>query len=453
MSRIGGWVVLAVCGAAVLPSDVGAGEPLSAAERGWRFVRGEPLLPTDFDQETFDSLWTAWPEPLRTEAEAATPAERRRMAFSRYGLVESPDDLGPALGYVDDGNGGWVMNCLACHGGKVAGKVVPGLPNSRFALQTLTEDVRLTKLRLGRPWGNLDFASLQFSLGGTNGTTDAVSFGVLLVNLRDEQMKVYPDRPAAKVVHHDMDAPPLWNVKKKSRLYADAHAPKYHRVLMQFMLHPQNDAEAVRSRDDDFRDVFAWVESLRPPKWPWPVDRELAARGEAVFAANCAECHGTYGPDESYPQRVVPLDEVGTDPVRLGAISEEFLRQMRRSWLTDHGRGEDVTEPAGYVAPPLDGVWASAPYFHNGSVPTLWHVLHPDERPKVWRRTEDGYDRERVGLETTVFDAVPETVRAPAERRTYFDTTAFGKSAAGHDFPAKLNEAERQALLEYLKTL
>jgi hypothetical protein len=41
----------------------------------------------------------------------------------------------------------------------------------------------------------------------------------------------------------------------------------------------------------------------------------------------------------------------------------------------------------GYIAPPLVGIWASAPYFHNGSVPTLWQVLDPDSRADIWTRT------------------------------------------------------------------
>ena len=101
----------------------------------------------------------------------------------------------------------------------------------------------------------------------------------------------------------------------------------------------------------------------------------------------------------------------------------------------------------------LDGIWASAPYFHNGSVPTLWHVLHPDQRPRVWKRTEDGYDQQRVGLEVEELDAVPRAVRQPAHRRRYFDTTLPGKNPGGHMFPEQLTEDEKQAVLEYLKSL
>jgi cytochrome c peroxidase len=107
----------------------------------------------------------------------------------------------------------------------------------------------------------------------------------------------------------------------------------------------------------------------------------------------------------------------------------------------------------GYVAPPLDGIWASAPYFHNGSVPTLWHLLHSDQRPVVWKRTEDGYDQNKVGLEIETFDKIPANVKANTHRRRYFDTKLPGKSAAGHTFPNVLDEDQKRDLLEYLKTL
>ena len=110
------------------------------------------------------------------------------------------------------------------------------------------------------------------------------------------------------------------------------------------------------------------------------------------------------------------------------------------------------------MAPPLDGVWASAPYFHNGSVPTLWHVLHPENRPSVWSRTPVGYDTEKVGLETEErsqeeFAAAVSDGMSSAQRRQFFDTTKPGKSAGGHAYPEALNESERTAVLEYLKML
>jgi hypothetical protein len=123
------------------------------------------------------------------------------------------------------------------------------------------------------------------------------------------------------------------------------------------------------------------------------------------------------------------------------------------TWFGYYGKKRMVVEPAGYVAPPLDGVWASAPYLHNGSVPTLRDLFYPERRPVIWQRTENGYDQENIGLEVSRFDELPAGTTDPRVRRTFFDTRQFGKSNAGHLFPTQLAEDEKQAVLEYLKTL
>ncbi len=437
-----------------------AGITLNASEKspddGYRILRTHRYLPPDFDDETFDALWTVWPEPDRSRAEAASLAERRRLTFSYYGLMPDPRDTSgvrPALGYVPDGKMGWVMSCLACHAGKVEGKVIPGLPNSHFALQTLTEDVRMVKLQQRKPLAHMELAISTVPLNVTNGTTNSVIFGVILGRYRNPDMSVELKRLPPPLVHHDMDAPPFWNVRKKSMIYVDGFAPKTHRPLMQFMLLPKNSRETVYGWEDDFKAILKWIESVPVPKYAGPIDTTLAERGRTVFEVNCSSCHGTYGPDGKYEQQTIAWDEVQTDETRLRALTPEHRRWMKTGWMSRYGEDPVVEDPQGYVAPPLDGIWASAPYFHNGSVPTLWHVLHPDQRPKVWKRTEDGYDHSRVGIEVEEFSAVPESVKAIAHKRRYFDAALFGKSAAGHTFPEKLTEDEKRAVLEYLKTL
>ena len=420
-------------------------------ERGLELLLEKPYVPSDFDQETFDSVWKVWPEPLRTEAERATPKQRRKLAYERYGLVARPDDpLGRPMQYVVDSKGQWTINCFACHQGHISGKVVPGMPNSHIALETLTEEIRLTKLKLGKPLSQMDLGSLVIPLGTTNGTTNAVMFGVALSTYRDADLNLRRGLHIPKMTHHDHDAPPWWNVHQKKRLYIDNFAPNSHRAIMQFLLVRENGPEKFREWEDDYRHIAAYIDSLRPPKFPHAIDERLAGEGKRIFKQHCADCHGTQG---AYPERMVALEEVGTDPVRWQSLSVEQRASYGKSWFNHYGKKEQVhPAPTGYVAPPLDGVWASAPYFHNGSVPTLWHVLHPGERPQVWQRDIMGYDYVRVGLEVKEFDSLPK-VSSKAERRTYFDTTAHGKSAQGHDFPDVLDEQEKRAVLEYLKTL
>jgi mono/diheme cytochrome c family protein len=433
-----------------------AAEPQSAAARGYENLRTHQYLPPDFDEEIFAQLWTVWPEPERTRAENADAKERRRMTMSYYGLTPAPEDTDgtmPALGYVPDGKQGWVMNCLACHGGKVAGRIIPGLPNSHTALQTLTEDVRAVKLIQSKVLSHLDLATLQLPLNTTNGTTNAVVFGIVLGTYRNPDMSVDLNRKLPPLMHHDVDAPPFWNVRKKRSLYSDGHAPKTARPLMQFILLPKLKAEQLTKWEPEFADILAWIESLEAPRYPFEVDTKLAATGELVFKEHCSRCHGTYGPGSRYQQITIPMDEIKTDSVRFDSLTPKHRQWLKDGWLSRYGMDPVEVDPVGYVAPPLDGIWASAPYFHNGSVPTLWHVLHPDQRPVVWKRSEDGYDQAKVGLEIEQYGRVPSSVQHPAHRRRYFDTTKPGKSAAGHLFPNVLDEDQKRAVLEYLKTL
>ena len=425
------------------------------AARGYAVLRTKPLLPPDFDRETLLRVGQTWPPAARAEAKAADDDERLRLAFRRYGFVAPPpgDPVGGSvLNYVETPDG-WVMNCFACHGGKVAGRTIPGLPNSHYGLETLTEEIRTTKLLTGKRLSHQDLGQLRFPLGGSHGTTNAVVFGVVLDAFREPDMTVNTGRDPGPLVHHDVDAPPWWHAKKKGRLYIDGFSPKNHRVLMQFMLLPTTGREKVLAWEDDFRDVLAYIESVEAPPYPFEIDRDLAAEGKRVFGTNCAECHGTYSPDpaaETYPEVTVPIDVIGTDRVRLDALTVAHRRHLKSTWMSDYGRDPVIEDPGGYVAPPLDGVWASAPYFHNGSVPTLAGVLSPEDRPAIWRRTEDGYDADRVGLEVEELDAVP-----AVDPRFTFDARRAdtGKTNGGHTFAVGLSAGEKRALLEYLKTL
>ncbi len=423
------------------------------AERGYRLLLEKPYLPADFDESLLADVWQAWPEPLRSEAEKATPAERRQMAFRRYGITPRPgEESGLPLQYVVRDDGGWSMNCFACHGGRVDGKVIPGSPNTHFMLQSLTEELRHIKLDRGTLPGRLDVASLLFPLGGHRGGTNAVMFGVILMAQRDAELNVVPYRPP-QLARHDMEPPPLGHFRKRKALYVGGFGDKSPRALMPFVMVKQNSGETMRGWEADFADIYAYLESLEPPKYPYPVDEKLAAEGRLLFNRNCAECHGTYGENPTYPQEVVPLEVIGTDPVRLRGLSREHRERYRESWLAHYGDDRVDTEPAGYLAPPLDGLWASAPYFHNGSVPTLAHLLELEPRPTVWRRDLEGYDRERIGLPVETFETIPTDVSHPHERREFYDTRRPGNSSAGHAFFDPLTPTDRRAVLEYLKTL
>jgi hypothetical protein len=202
--------------------------------------------------------------------------------------------------------------------------------------------------------------------------------------------------------------------------------------------------------------VRAWIEeSVKAPAWPFAVDMALAARGKPIFDATCARCHGTYGDTASYPNQLVPLDDVGTDGALAQGETEfagRFVQWFANSFWGQTSRMEPNT---GYIAPPLDGIWATAPYFHNGSVPTLEGVLDPDKRPMYWVRTFDStdYDQATVGWKYTKLDHGQASEPTLNARVKIYDTTLLGYGNGGHTFAVDLPDDDKRALLEYLKTL
>ncbi len=104
-----------------------------------------------------------------------------------------------------------------------------------------------------------------------------------------------------------------------------------------------------------------------------------------------------------------------------------------------------LTPPPGlvYKGRPLDGIWATAPYLHNGSVPTLRDLLLPvDSRPKTFYAGSRAFDPDNVGFSTTEGPGL-----------FLFDTSKPGNSNSGHVYGTTLSEEDRQALIEYLKSL
>ncbi len=274
---------------------------------------------------------------------------------------------------------------------------------------------------------------------------------------------------------------------------------------------------------------------------------------------SCASCHGVYSPrhaaDPSFlpdPRLkgiagvITPSETIKTDPQRAGLMADE---RKRRAWNTsylayndespdhpgffddpitsalrrvpraayDNGNGPVFSPlglnqwipPFGYFAPPLYGAWAAAPYFHNGSVPDLWGVLKPSDRPALWKRVYTGandrgnnagydrslasYDFQKLGWRYTTlacsnatgtdpflpctndmatidilfanianavakfnslaYQSPPPITEKQVRSRMIFNSQLYGMSNQGHDFTQSLTDAERWALLEYMKTL
>jgi hypothetical protein len=151
----------------------------------------------------------------------------------------------------------------------------------------------------------------------------------------------------------------------------------------------------------------------------------------------------------------VPLDDVGTDPLLVHGESEfaaRFVQWFNESFWGDTSR---LDPQLGYIAPPLDGVWATAPFLHNGSIPTLEALLDSRKRPTYWTRSfaSTDYDESTAGWKFTVVDHGHAAEPNVQTRARIYDTTLPGYSNAGHTFGDVLSDEERQALLEYLKSL
>ena len=161
---------------------------------------------------------------------------------------------------------------------------------------------------------------------------------------------------------------------------------------------------------------------------------------------------GKKGPPDSIRQ-AVPFNTVRRIRLKAGHFIHQPISTITFDLLpagcTPAGlerRGLVEEDLTGYVAAFLDGIWLKAPYLHNGSVPTLRDLLEPAaQRPKVFWRGYDVYDQTKVGF-------VSDT---PAAQRvgTKLDTASKGGGNHGHEFGTTLPAAEKDALVEYLKTL
>jgi mono/diheme cytochrome c family protein len=224
---------------------------------------------------------------------------------------------------------------------------------------------------------------------------------------------------------------------------------------MQFMMHPLTLAPDFAKAEPSFRDIQQYLLSMESPKYPFEIDTKLAETGRGIFQEQCAKCHGTYGEKASYPNKIVPLEEIGTDRKRFENIGPKFGEAYAQSWFSQEQPPMPIRPTVGYQAPPLDGIWATAPYFHNGSVPTLLGVLNSKTRPtrftRSFRTNEDDYDKREVGWKITPVATPPQGT--PRERRKIYDTTLPGRGNGGHTYGDELTDAERRAVVEYLKTL
>jgi len=271
---------------------------------------------------------------------------------------------------------------------------------------------------------------------------------------------------------------------------------------------------SVRVRD--LHAIEEILQQLKPPTWPedlfGAIDKPLAAKGRALFAENCAGCHVPRQSQEGerwvQHLHMLPVEVIGTDPnaanniashrfdlsalqwdvnelekmdvklhpepkepldlsqlsvakglayvtafVENRAYQEAKITPEEKPRMDGFGLPIGVREKVAYKARPLAGVWATAPFLHNGSVPSIYQLLSPqDERATTFYKGTLEYDPRHLGYRTE-----------PFTNGFLFDTRISGNHNSGHEFRAGargngvigrlLQPEERWALLEYLKVL
>jgi mono/diheme cytochrome c family protein len=428
-----------------------AGPDSTAEERGRLALTATGYLSPAWSEAAYGKAGRLWgSESTDWEQAPDTYADAFRR---RYGMHPAPypnDGLPMGLRKARSRNGprlGLQIDCLVCHGGSIGGTSYVGLGNTQLDLKSLFDD-------LTRADGRTPVPSL-FTLNSSRGTVNAGQVAAVLLSFRnsDLSLRALPLPLGARLP--EMDVPAWWHLKRKATMYYDGRTDaRSVRSNMQFLL-GELSLERLKELEPAFRDIQAYLKSLEAPKYPFAVDRVRAEQGRMVFNTSCARCHGTYGPGGAYPNKIVPLDVIGTDPKRALGLSDRLVAHYNTTWFGEDWPAKEVM--TGYQAPPLDGVWATAPYLHNGSVPTLAALLQSSTRPARFRRPPstdfEHYDTVNVGWKFEPMTGPADPNLSPHEAKFLFDSSRFGLGNGGHTFGDKLTEAERSEVIEYLKTL
>lgn len=358
-------------------------------------------------------------------------------------------------------------NCLQCHAEKINDKLVIGLGNNSkdftrnqvYNLRPM-QDLLLVYMKTLRPreyQASYRFATATQMLDKKlftecRGVNGADRLFALLVSYRDPITLRWKDTEPTALPDEIIpsDVPAWWLMKKKNALYYSGEGRgDFGRFLLSSALLTMTDTADAEEVNRHMPDVLSYIKTLEPPPYPGSVNPSAAAKGKTVFTANCASCHGSYGTDGSYPNKLIPAAVIGTDPwlARTNFNDTVVTSWFNNSWFSQGPSPAWIQPFDGYLAPPLDGIWATAPYLHNGSLPALEMVINSRIRPVYWKRGfgKKTYDIPGMSIRHTVKEK-------PGGKRVY-DTTLKGYGNGGHLFGDHLTEDDRQVLLEYLKTL
>ena len=405
------------------------------------------------------------------------------IASSRVGLVPWTDNeavaaFGMAPNPAPDQPLGWSINCLVCHTAEIDGVAYFGAGAKTLDEKTLASTVKLVTSPAGRyrlERGGLDdqmaVHANEVMLRHHHDQIDPLTCGrstAFPASHVEMYMRAHGSRMPGndEVGRGDVKTPPLWHTVAKmpfKRWYCDG---SFHASLplmassMELELDQSFEKLVASVIPTIKRDFDMVIRHLRPPRYPYAIDTALAAKGKALFYSEetgCAKCHGVYDQNGGVEWTGVHVD-VGTDRARLEVVTDGFIDAFNRSPLASEGR---LVPSVGYAATPLTGVWANYPYLHNGSVPTLHHLLGPvSERPRLFSvKSASRFDRQLCGQQLYSDDAVGRLSELERAERfgtdpNWFNASREGCGNEGHDFWSRIgSDANRRALIEYLKTL
>jgi mono/diheme cytochrome c family protein len=400
-------------------------------------------LPDDDPRKRGEQLWlySSWNTGVLSSMPPAdflvglmeTEPEVFGEQFAAFGFVADPSrDLPIGLATDTPDSQGVVQNCALCHVSELPdGRLWLGAPNTRLRLGEFRVAVNERWVAAGNESLLSELAIEKFSQLGS-GRFNAES---------DDYPRLVP-----------ADFPVYFRLGERNDLNymgtgQNVRTEVYFALFTSGCGNPNDETAVVAwPSEADLVDLVDFMSTIEPPDAP-PGDDALISRGEQVFGeARCNTCHIL---DDALAEFVVPLDATEGGIERIPGDDLEWPRGSVRTSSAhrilqdgdgegggvDDGfadllnfiitRGLTVRQTDGYRTNSLLGLWATAPYLHNGSVPTLEDLLKPAaERPVRWMQGD-----------------------------VEIDTTRFGFDNAGHEFGTDLSPADKEALLAFLRSL
>lgn len=422
--------------------------------------------------------------------------------------------MGATIMHTKNGKG-LTFSCATCHTATLFGKSVMGLTNKRvranrfFHMAKKTVPYIPSKIfQVGTRANEQErqqFRRTKYNLNSVGAVipqvlgldTSLPQVALSLARRKNDEyasksklLEAFPRRNALD--HFVADSKPAvwWNLKYKTRWLSDGSIVEGNPIFTNFLWNELGRGTDLRELEkwmqgntEKIRELTAAAFSTQAPRWTdffdaSTIDLPAAKRGEKIFEKSCAKCHGNYEKawnlsnaenlnevDILKTTKVIyheetPVKNVGTDPQRFQGMKHfaQRLNELKISkWM------KTTVEPQeGYVPPPLVGIWARYPYFHNNSVPSLCALLSKvKDRPKTFIQgpadnPETDFDSECVGY--PVGENIPKDWRK--DKDAFFDTSKPGLRNTGHTkmfLDKSGNElyspAQKLDLINFLKTL